>query len=263
MDLIYPLSLIAYGLAAGLQGFQLKKSAPALKVLTLTLVLIGLLSHGYLLHHFIDTPQGQNLSAINVFSFVTWMMVLLLFISALTQPSQKLFLFILPLAVVGLALEPLTQTQSHVFRTGENPWMLSHILLSLMAFGQLSIAALQGILLSIQDRAIRKGRFMGFFQFFPALDIMESLLFRFIALGFLLLSLVLLSGFWIFPHPFTLVMWQKTVFGLLAWGVFAILLLGRVLLGWRGATAIRLTEVGMVLLILAYVGARFLLVFLL
>jgi len=49
------------------------------------------------------------------------------------------------------------------------------------------------------------------------------------------------------------------VFALLAWGVFGGLLIGRAAFGWRGRTALRWTFIGFVMLLLAYVGSRFVL----
>ena len=52
---------------------------------------------------------------------------------------------------------------------------------------------------------------------------------------------------------------HKTVFAVLSWLTFGGLLAGRWLYGWRGRTALRWTLTGFVLLILAYVGSRFVL----
>ena len=52
---------------------------------------------------------------------------------------------------------------------------------------------------------------------------------------------------------------HKAVFSVLAWGVFAALLLGRHLRGWRGRKATRWLYLGAALLLLAYVGSRFVL----
>jgi ABC-type uncharacterized transport system permease subunit len=52
---------------------------------------------------------------------------------------------------------------------------------------------------------------------------------------------------------------HKTVFAVLSWITFGALLTGRLLYGWRGRTALRWTLTGFVLLILAYVGSRFVL----
>ena len=52
---------------------------------------------------------------------------------------------------------------------------------------------------------------------------------------------------------------HKTVFSILAWLVFAALLLGRARYGWRGRVALRWLLAGSVLLLLAYLGTKFVL----
>jgi ABC-type uncharacterized transport system permease subunit len=52
---------------------------------------------------------------------------------------------------------------------------------------------------------------------------------------------------------------HKTIFSVLAWLTFAVLLIGRARFGWRGRTARRVLYAGSALLLLAYVGSRFVL----
>ncbi len=83
---------------------------------------------------------------------------------------------------------------------------------------------------------------------------LERLTFRFVEAGFGVLTLTLLLGVLTAAH------WRwdhKTVFSLLAWGVFAALLVGRWRRGWRGRRATRWLYAGALLLLLAYVGSRF------
>ena len=83
---------------------------------------------------------------------------------------------------------------------------------------------------------------------------LERLTFRFVEVGFGVLTLALVLGaatatHWRWDH--------KTVFSLLGWAVFAALLIGRKWQGWRGRRATRWLYVGAVLLLLAYAGSRF------
>ena len=84
---------------------------------------------------------------------------------------------------------------------------------------------------------------------------LERLTFRFVEAGFVVLTATLLLG------VITTTQWRqdlhKTVFSVLAWGVFAALLGGRRWQGWRGRRATRWLYAGAVLLLLAYVGSRF------
>ena len=88
---------------------------------------------------------------------------------------------------------------------------------------------------------------------------MESVLFRVIWAGFVLLTLTLLSGVVfseeLFGRPAQLT--HKTVFGVLSWIIFAALLAGRHIYGWRGRVAVRWTLAGFLTLVLAYLGSKF------
>jgi ABC-type uncharacterized transport system permease subunit len=90
---------------------------------------------------------------------------------------------------------------------------------------------------------------------------LERLTFRFVGAGFILLSATLLAGL-VFGERFYGQGWRwdhKAVFSVLAWLAFALLLLGRARFGWRGRTAVRVLYTGSLLLLLAYVGSRFVL----
>ena len=96
-------------------------------------------------------------------------------------------------------------------------------------------------------------------QKLPPLLTMEALLFRIIWAGFVLLTLTLASGV-VFSEelfgkaaPFN----HKTVFGVVSWLIFAALLAGRRIYGWRGRIAVRWTLAGFLTLVLAYIGSKF------
>ena len=96
----------------------------------------------------------------------------------------------------------------------------------------------------------------------PPLLTLEHLLFRIIGIGFVLLTLALASGILfseqLFGKPFSFVHFtqHKTVFALLSWLIYAGLLIGRKVYGWRGRIAIRWSLTGFAMLILAYVGSK-------
>lgn len=92
---------------------------------------------------------------------------------------------------------------------------------------------------------------------------LERLTFRFVTAGFVLLTATLLVG-WLFSESLygagKLWKWDhKTIFSVLSWIAFAVLMVGRAKFGWRGRTAVRVLYMGSGLLLLAYVGSRFVL----
>jgi ABC-type uncharacterized transport system permease subunit len=92
---------------------------------------------------------------------------------------------------------------------------------------------------------------------------LERLTFRFVNAGFVLLTATLLAG-WLFSESLygagKVWKWDhKTIFSVLSWLAFAVLIVGRAQFGWRGRTAVRVLYIGSGLLLLAYVGSRFVL----
>jgi ABC-type uncharacterized transport system permease subunit len=87
---------------------------------------------------------------------------------------------------------------------------------------------------------------------------MELFLFRLVAIGFMLLTLVIVTSFLFFNQLWLSPLLQKTLVSLFAWSVFAILLLGRHYLGWRGRQAIRWTLLGVLLVVVVYFSSQLL-----
>jgi ABC-type uncharacterized transport system permease subunit len=153
-------------------------------------------------------------------------------------------------------------------------WMLQdkgpafgwHIAIAILAYSTLTIAAFHAVLMALQEtrlhtRSSTPGWLGGALDQLPALLTMEKLLFRLIGIGFILLTLTVLSGVVFSEQLFGRVLtWDhKSVFALLSWMLFAALLAGRRWRGWRGKTALRFTLAGFATLVLAYVGSRFVL----
>jgi len=92
---------------------------------------------------------------------------------------------------------------------------------------------------------------------------LERLTFRFVTAGFVLLTATLAAG-WLFGDSLygAQAAWRwdhKTVFSMLSWLTFAVLLVGRSRFGWRGRKAVRVLYIGTGLLLLGYAGSRFVL----
>jgi ABC-type uncharacterized transport system permease subunit len=134
--------------------------------------------------------------------------------------------------------------------------MSTHILTSIIAFSLLNIAALQAILLAIQEQQLRSHPPRRLVLSLPPLQTMEALLFQMLAAGLIFLTISLVSGYLFIENLFAQHLVHKTVLSILAWIIFSGLLLGRSRYGWRGQTAIQWTLIGFVLLLLAYFGSK-------
>lgn len=222
------------------------------------LALLGLLSHSTVLSGQLFTESGLNLAISNVGSLISWVGILTLLLVSLARPFENLGIVILPLAMLTILsawLLPGTPVSSRPVTTSQT----IHIVVSLLAYSFLFLAALQSLLLLVQEWHLRRHQPGGFIRALPAMETMEDLMFLMIGSGFTLLTMTLISGVFfseaVFGKPFKFT--HHTVLSSAAWVVFGILLLGHWKLGWRGRTAIRLTLAGFALLILAYFGSKF------
>lgn len=140
-----------------------------------------------------------------------------------------------------------------------SPWLPLHWALGVASYGLFAAAVVHAWLMTRAERHIRQATdpHAGL----PLLTL-ERLTFRFATAGFVLLSATLLAGLLFSDklYGYAGFRWDhKTVFSVLAWLVFAFLLLGRIRFGWRGRKAVRVLYTGSLLLLLAYAGSRFVL----
>jgi ABC-type uncharacterized transport system permease subunit len=196
-----------------------------------------------------------NFSFISTASLVSLIVALLLLIATLTKPVEKLGIVIFPIAAIMLALELNLPEKPHLLHT--HNWQMSvHILTSIIAFSLLNIAALQAVLLAIQDQQLKSHPPKRLIQSLPPLQTMESLLFQMLGTGLFFLTISLVSGFIFIEDLFAQHLVHKTVLSIIAWIIFSSLLAGKLRYGWRGKTAVRWTLTGFILLLLAYFGSK-------
>ncbi|MDH5445252.1 MAG: cytochrome c biogenesis protein CcsA [Gammaproteobacteria bacterium] len=217
---------------------------------------ISVLIHGVILYQQLFSPVGFDIRFFHVLSLVAWLVALLLIISMLNMQIECLGIIVFPFAAFMLLLGYLP-SEAHLLTYEMKSGILVHILFSILAYSLLSIAAVQALLLYIQDSHLHNRHPGGFVRALPALETMETLLFRIILLGFVTLSIALLSGIFYLEDMFAQHIAHKTILSLVAWLLFAVLLWGRWQYGWRGRIAIRWTYSGFIVLMLAYFGSKF------
>ncbi len=211
--------------------------------------------HTLVLYQNIVGESGLNLGFFNAVSLVSWVMVVLLLFAAISKPVENLGLLVLPVAALALVLSVSFQS-NHFLPNNVGFGLETHIVLAIIAYSLLTIAALQSLLLAFQDYQLRHKHPGGIMHALPPLQTMEKLLFQMIRMGFFLLSLAIVSGMMFLEDMFAQKVAHKTVLSLIAWVIFAILLWGRFQFGWRGRVAIRWSIGGFVALMLAFFGSK-------
>lgn len=160
------------------------------------------------------------------------------------MPSYLTYFFIL--FYILIALGSLSHLQNTSFL------QLFHILSSVFAVGIIGFSGLQATLMTVQARLLRQHASGRLLSLFPSLEKAETVLFAALWAGFVLLTISVVTGvvYWSGGHTREIV--GKVFFVMAAWCIFAVLLVGRYLLKWRGICAAHWTLGGLSLLLLAY-----------
>lgn len=248
------LPVVLYLIAASMQWCGWKGYIPVARYKAILLIegFVATALHAYLLYYWIDIGVGQNLAFFNMLSLVAWLVALLILFTSLRSPVENLTVFIFPVAAASIVLVNVFPGY-YVVDTAADTKVLLHILLSTLAFSMLCVAGLQALLLAIQEWRLRRRHGGRIIEILPPLETMEMLLFRMVGIGFLLLSMVLITSIYFFSqHEFTPVVVRKSMFAMLAWLVFGGLLIGRWRYGWRGKYVVCCTLGGVLLLIITY-----------
>lgn len=256
-------SLLFWGTAAGYLALAYfcwpGRAACKPGLFSRSLPLLPLFLHVYLLQETIIVGGGINLGFASSLSAMMALTVLLYSVAAWRYPLGALQSFVLVLAGLSVALQGL-MPQVHQPQI-ESPISGLHLLMAFGAYGTFTIAALHAALIALAEKHLHKPVPPRLVAGLPPLLTLEKLLFRMIELGFVILTLTLASGFLFSENLYgkAVTFTHMTVFGLASWVIFAALLVGRRIRGWRGRTAIYWTLAGFVTLLLSYVGVKFVL----
>lgn len=209
---------------------------------------------------FPDSSGGMRFGFSVALSMMIWLAVALYWIESFYARMEGLQMLGLPLAA-ACALLPWLIPGQHVLANAGSATFRLHFLMAMLAYSLFTLAALHAILMAVTEKRLHRGRLTPLFAGLPPLLTMEALLFRLIHIAFALLTLTLASGVLFSEQIFgkALPLNHKTVFAVLSWLIFGALLVGRHRYGWRGRTALRWTLTGFAVLLLAYVGSRFVL----
>ncbi len=223
-------------------------------------IAMALIFHGFSLHKIFPESGSLSFSFSLAVSLMLWLAVSIYWLESFRSRMDGIQPIVLPLAAGSVLLPaffPLTHEIAHAGAWG----FKLHFLAAMLAYSLFTLSALHAVFMGMIERQLHHKLVDTRQTRLPSILSMEKLLFRMIGMGFSLLTLALISGL-LFSETIlgkALVFDHKTVFAFVSWGVFAALLFGRHRYGWRGRVALRWTLAGFFLLILAYIGSRFVL----
>ena len=220
---------------------------------------IAVIVHAIVVWRLLFRNDGINLSFAVSLSLIGFLLALWSAVSGTLMPVPGMARRTLPLVAVATLL-PVILPAPHWLPYSTDLVAAAHLVVALLAFSLLVIAAVQAAAMLALQQDLRQGLATSSVAMPPVLTL-ERWLFGLIAIGFVLLTATLVSGA-IFseslfgkPVQFT----HKTLFSGLAWLLFGVLLAGRWRFGWRGRKALRWVVLGSLLLLIGYAGSKFVL----
>lgn len=252
-----------FGAGAGLfyvfglifQGLDLRGKEQTHKYRVWAFCIAAVFLHSVWLYRQIFVTEGVHLGLYNIFSLISWQVVILVLLGSVYAQLENLLILAVPVTLLSIILVMLPN-DAYQPRQLMGTGIAIHILVSILAYSVLSLAAVQALLLAFQNRQIKQHHPRDIISTLPPIEKMESLLFLMLWVGIGLLTVAIGSGYVYLEDMFAQHVVHKTILTLISWAVFAILLWGRHQLGWRGAVAIRWTWIGFSILMLAFLGSK-------
>ena len=197
--------------------------------------------------------------------FFSWTIVLLYLVFEWRIKNKSLGTFVVPVVFIAMAFASLSPNINNriqpLIPALQSNWLTSHVMTCFMGYAAFAIAFGLGCMYIIKslDRrsSSRSGSFLGLL---PDLDTIDELIYQSIALGFIFLSLGIITGS-VWAHYAWGSYWSwdpKETWSLITWLVYAALLHARLVRGWRGKRIALMSIVGFACVLFTYLGVNYL-----
>ena len=222
------------------------------------LVAIGLITHALLIYNHLFN-QGVDLSFANSTLLLSWIIVLIYLLLNNKSKYQGLEIFTLIPALIIVLVFPLIQPDHQSIQYYSISASI-HIIVAMLGYGLLAFGSIFSLFLLLFEKGLhaetKNSSMISTSE--PLLDV-ESKLFQIYWVGFIFLTFTLFSSLFFSNYLFgqSLDWNHKTIFTILAWLSYALVLFGRVQFGWRGKKSIIISLLAFAFLILAYLGTKF------
>jgi ABC-type uncharacterized transport system permease subunit len=258
MPVFLPIALIAYIVSIFLAGLATVYRSDAARGGASAVFVVAWLAHGGAVIQRGIATGGLPLNNVGEYLLVLGWVVMTLHLAVwFAGRVYAAGLVLAPIAAVAsFAALPLLASGVHHGGAPLRGWFLFHTTISTLGMATLTVALAMSVIYLVKDRALKSRRTLRLLERLPSLESCDQIGFRSLWIGFILLTLGIGTGvivnekiyqqFWILGI--------KQVLPLLAWSVFAAVLLARFKLGLRGRKSAYMTIAGVTLGLLTVVG---------
>lgn len=162
--------------------------------------------------------------------------------------------FVAPLSLMLFLASGLGSSYAPVSPPVQSVMLSLHIGANVLGLIAFAIAFVAGLAYVLQERLLRRRQLSGLFQRLPSLDVLDTMGLRAVLTGFPLLTFGMVTGtFWLLRSNGA-EFYMSQALGLVAWTIFAAVIVLRVAAGWQGRKAALGTMMGFVFTLLVLVG---------
>jgi ABC-type uncharacterized transport system permease subunit len=224
------------------------------------LLSIGLVAHIALIYISLFN-HGINLNFSNALLVISWITILFFCFMNRNKSYEGLEYLTLMPAIIILIFHPFIHPTNYVSDYSSIKAVF-HIIIAILGYSLLAFGAIFSIfILLIQNNIHSTSKPTEIFKSNVSLLAMEKLLFQIYWIGFIFLTITLITGIFFSEEilGIPLGVSHKIIFSILSWLVYGGLLLGRAKAGWRGKKAIIFSLIAFILLFMSYLGSKFVL----
>ena len=227
----------------------------------------GLLITGFLTHtasiiaRYVETgytPVTNRFEALTVFS---WLLVAVYLAIQIRYTLPVLGSFVTPPALALLLLASLGNKEmvlpDRLAMLMPSRWLPLHVWFAFLGDALLGVSACFAGMYLIQERQLKRKKIGALYYRLPPLDVLDRLSYRCISIGFPFLTLGILTGvIWLKTAQGSYIDWQdgRQTATLLTWFLYAALLHGRLIAGWRGRRVAWMNIVGFLVILLTFLN---------
>lgn len=162
--------------------------------------------------------------------------------------------FVAPLSLMLFLASGLGSSYAPVPPKVQSVMLTLHIGANVIGLVAFALAFVAAIAYMLQERLLRRRQLSGAFQRLPSLDVLDTMGLRAVLVGFPLLTFGMITGtFWLLRSGGS-EFFVSQALGLVAWAIFAGVIVLRVAAGWRGRKAALGTMMGFVFTLLVLAG---------
>ncbi|MDG9729073.1 cytochrome c biogenesis protein CcsA [Ignatzschineria sp. RMDPL8A] len=214
------------------------------------LMLLAMGGHAYLLSTQIFGSSLVNIGAMKALSLTSLIMLIISMPLIKRHVNTALILILFAIVTIFLSL-----TDSKFAVNTQNPMLGIHILISIIAYAILLLAAIQAVLVYLRDRSL-KSHSLSLIKKLPPMLRMERWLFQLVTIGFGFLTLSLLTSLFFYDTWFDKAVIHKTILASTAWVLYGTILVSRYVYGIRGKRAAKFVILSSFVLLLGITVTR-------